>query len=222
MHTYNKVSVRFWSSCTLNLDEPVLDGFYFPFGEFPEFDRWPDKMPPMSLLREIEPSEYDPREVLCVDHSTDTELGMFEAQCLMPIGELCGKSDMLGAARELGKRVAIRMGGAAESDAAIFPRWTFESTAVKARLRTLCIPLGEMRVGLQRHRALLFKVAADCLGIPCGLLRGAFHCGSEEAADVMVRQDGRLFLVDLMSDPGQLHNRIGTSRQVRRCRLTSG
>jgi hypothetical protein len=34
-------------------------------------------------------------------------------------------------------------------------------------------------VGLRRHRALLFKVVADCLGIPSRLVRGRYYCGSE-------------------------------------------
>ncbi len=40
------------------------------------------------------------------------------------------------------------------------------------RKKSLVIPIGEVRVGLARHRALLFKSLADACRLPCKVVRG--------------------------------------------------
>lgn len=45
---------------------------------------------------------------------------------------------------------------------------------LKARRRSLVLPIGALRVGLPRHRALLFKALADACELPCRMLRGPF------------------------------------------------
>ena len=59
---------------------------------------------------------------------------------------------------------------------------------LKLRHGSAVIPIGQLSVGLPRHRALLFKALADACELPCRLLRGRFYTGgSEEKAVVMVR-----------------------------------
>ncbi|KIY94265.1 hypothetical protein MNEG_13698 [Monoraphidium neglectum] len=65
------------------------------------------------------------------------------------------------------------------------------SAAVKASSRSVILLIGQLRVGAARHRALLFKVLADALGLECQLLRGAGYTGSDDGADVVVRLEGR-------------------------------
>ena len=72
------------------------------------------------------------------------------------------------------------MGGPAESDESLAGRWAEASYTMKSQRGKLTIPIGLLsHVGLRRHRALLFKVVADCLGIPSRLVRGRYYCGSE-------------------------------------------
>ena len=59
---------------------------------------------------------------------------------------------------------------------------------LKLRHGSAVIPIGQLSVGLPRHRSLLFKALADACELPCRLLRGRFYTGgSEEKAVVMVR-----------------------------------
>ena len=44
--------------------------------------------------------------------------------------------------------------------------------AMVHRKKSLVIPIGEVRVGLARHRALLFKSLADACRLPCKVVRG--------------------------------------------------
>lgn len=69
----------------------------------------------------------------------------------------------------------------------------------------MVLPLGRLTIGLARHRALLFKVLADNLAIPCRLLKGLQYTGSADGALSIVKfKDGREYIVDLMADPGTL------------------
>jgi len=40
------------------------------------------------------------------------------------------------------------------------------------RRKSLVLPIGEVKVGLARHRALLFKSLADACRLPCKVVRG--------------------------------------------------
>jgi hypothetical protein len=65
--------------------------------------------------------------------------------------------------------------------------------------------IGAYAQGLARHRALLFKALAGPLDIPCRLVRGAYYCGDEVTAGVvLVPPRGAELHVDLMANPGKL------------------
>ncbi|XP_071700607.1 probable serine/threonine-protein kinase SIS8 [Rutidosis leptorrhynchoides] len=65
--------------------------------------------------------------------------------------------------------------------------------------------VGSLKIGLAYHRALLFKVLADSVGIPCRLVKGKQHTGSNnDALNFIKLCDGREYTVDLMSEPGTL------------------
>ncbi|KAL5748799.1 hypothetical protein ACOSQ2_026096 [Xanthoceras sorbifolium] len=79
------------------------------------------------------------------------------------------------------------------------------SYSLKATLGSIVLPLGSLTIGLSRHRALLFKVLADSVGIPCRLVKGQQYTGVDDVAMNFVRiEDGREYIVDLMADPGTL------------------
>lgn len=74
----------------------------------------------------------------------------------------------------LAKVVSQRLGGPDASESALKQRWCL---ALQARQRMLggCSAvalLGTVTVGSSRHRALMFKVLADALGMRCRLIRG--------------------------------------------------
>ena len=70
----------------------------------------------------------------------------------------------------------------------------------------MTFPIGQLRCGLRRHRALLFKAVADRLGVPSRLVRGRYYCGSEDAAANVVVVGGSELFVDVMREPGAIYS----------------
>ncbi|KAJ1437803.1 Serine-threonine/tyrosine-protein kinase, catalytic domain [Sesbania bispinosa] len=107
--------------------------------------------------------------------------------------------------RKLAIIVADYMGGSVEDPESMSRAWRSLSYSLKATLGSMVLPLGSLTIGLARHRALLFKVLADDLGIPCRLVKGLQYTGSDDVAMNFVKiDDGREYIVDLMAAPGTL------------------
>ncbi|KAH1241312.1 putative serine/threonine-protein kinase SIS8 [Glycine max] len=107
--------------------------------------------------------------------------------------------------RKLAIFVADYMGGPVGDPESMTRAWRSLSYSLKATLGSMVLPLGSLTIGLARHRALLFKVLADSLGIPCRLVKGLQYTGSDDVAINFVKiDDGREYIVDLMADPGTL------------------
>jgi hypothetical protein len=98
---------------------------------------------------------------------------------------------------------------AVESDDALASRWAEASYNLRLERGKLTVPLGRLTCGLRRHRALLFKVVADCLGVPSRLVRGRYYCGDEDAAANVVLCGGVEYFVDVMQSPGAGLSRPG-------------
>lgn len=58
--------------------------------------------------------------------------------------------------------------------------------------RSVVIPLGNLKYGAARHRALLFKLLADSLNIRCQLRRGDPAGADEDMAVNAVMLDGKV------------------------------
>ncbi|KAF2588092.1 hypothetical protein F2Q70_00038768 [Brassica cretica] len=63
--------------------------------------------------------------------------------------------------------------------------WTEKSSEFKAAMNTC----GFINIGLSRHRALLFKVLADSVRLPCRLVKGYHYLGNEDDAVNTIRQE---------------------------------
>lgn len=85
---------------------------------------------------------------------------------------------------------------------------------LQVKLQSLMIPLGMLEVGLKFERALLFKVLADRLGVPCAMARGQYAVAWVEVElparagvpypDLICDKVVTNHLVDLVSRPGRL------------------
>ncbi|KAK7789151.1 hypothetical protein R5R35_012353 [Gryllus longicercus] len=107
---------------------------------------------------------------------------------------------------------------------------------VTLELSSSIIPLGFIRVGMHFERAMLFKVLADQVGIPCALVRGEYGRTWIEVAvpeiepievnhslhveDLPKRLLKPNCVVDLMDEPGKLL-KIGSFEAARYCALPS-
>ena len=93
----------------------------------------------------------------------------------------------------LAAEVSLRLGGKGEVKSDVFDEEAEahvlalraygsggnEDTSAR-RLRRVCVPLGLLRLGLCRHRTLLFKLLCDIFSIPCYLFRGVVREFSPE------------------------------------------
>ncbi|XP_075443680.1 armadillo repeat-containing protein 3 isoform X2 [Ascaphus truei] len=112
----------------------------------------------------------------------------------------------------LAQFVADRMGGAIEHDKLHKLNWELHISELKYELKSNVIPIGKIKKGIFYHRALLFKVIADRIGIGCCLTRGDYGRAWNEVKLIDESTQGgtkvllppETYVVDLMYEPGRL------------------
>ncbi|KAH0627515.1 hypothetical protein JD844_003304 [Phrynosoma platyrhinos] len=113
---------------------------------------------------------------------------------------------------QLAQFVADKMGGPIERDKLHEFSWELHISEIEYELKCNVVPIGKINKGTFYHRALLFKVLADRIGIGCSLVRGEYNRGWNEVKLVDDSPLGipglllppRVFIVDLMYQPGHL------------------
>ncbi|CAI9102465.1 OLC1v1000744C1 [Oldenlandia corymbosa var. corymbosa] len=195
------LSRQYWDYSVLDYGEKVVEGFYDVFS----LSMDPSIRGRMPSLTDIEanPGGSD-FEVVIVNWTIDPDLQelIHVAQCI----KLDYPTTNIGLlVQRVAELVTDHMGGPVK-DANVFQaRWMERSTDLRISLHTAVLPLGSLRLGLSRHRALLFKVLADNIGIPCRLVKGSHYTGIEDdAVNIIKLPDESEFLVDLMGEPGAL------------------
>ncbi|KAK4749129.1 hypothetical protein SAY87_026578 [Trapa incisa] len=200
------VAYRYWNYNALSYDDRVLDGFYDLYGV--STDSVSGRMPSLIDLQETSSTEGIQWEVILVNRAGDSKLLKLEEKVLelsfkLRLGMLDSRSAYL--VRELAILVSNYMGGPVGNPENMLRAWQNFNCNLKETLGSRVLPLGSLKIGLARHRALLFKVLADNVGIPCKLVKGQQFSGSNDVAMNFVKlEDGREYIVDLMSDPGTL------------------
>ncbi|KAL0347929.1 UNVERIFIED_CONTAM: Serine/threonine-protein kinase EDR1 [Sesamum angustifolium] len=124
----------------------------------------------------------------------------------------CPTTEITLLIQRLAELVTGHLGGPVRDANIILAKWMERSLELRTSLHTTVLPVGSLRVGLSRHRALLFKklfpnivALADSVGIPCRLVKGSHYTGVENAAvNIIKLHDGSEYLVDLMGAPGTL------------------
>ncbi|XP_072185044.1 armadillo repeat-containing protein 3 [Excalfactoria chinensis] len=112
----------------------------------------------------------------------------------------------------LARFVADQMGGAIERDKLHNFSWELHISEIEFELKSNLVPIGKVKKGTFYHRALLFKVIADRLGIGCSLVRGEYNRAWNEVKLVDDSPQGvtglllppQEYIVDLMFVPGFL------------------
>eukprot|EP00897_Mesotaenium_endlicherianum_P000098 jgi/Mesen1/10089/ME000074S09429 len=192
------VSYRYWFHHVLHYDDHTVDGFYDVWG-------LAERLPSLRELRQAPVSRSLDLEVVLVDRAADTDLVRLEDAALAECSAMGGELNIKRAAYKLAELVANAMGGPCASERDLVPRWKAYSWEMKLAQKSNVLPLGSLRVGLLRHRALLFKVLADTLGVRCRLVRGRYYTGMEEGVrSIVMDDDGAEYVVELMGAPGAL------------------
>ncbi|CAH2038542.1 unnamed protein product [Thlaspi arvense] len=196
-----RLSRQYWEYGVLDYEEKVVDSFYDVYSLSTDSA----KLREMPSLEDLE-SNHGTRgfEAVVVNRPIDPSLDelLQIAQC---IALDCPASSVNVLVQRLAELVTGHMGGSAQDSSIVLARWTAKSSEFKAALNTCVFPLGFVNIGLSRHRALLFKVLADSVRLPCRLVKGSHYTGNEDDAVNTIRlEDDREYLVDLMTDPGTL------------------
>uniref|UniRef100_A0A4W5NQN7 Armadillo repeat containing 3 n=1 Tax=Hucho hucho TaxID=62062 RepID=A0A4W5NQN7_9TELE len=111
----------------------------------------------------------------------------------------------------LARLVSEVMGGAVEVDRQHDFLWELHLSELRYELQSNIIPIGKIRKGTYYHRALLYKVLADRIGVSCSLVRGEYNrVWNEVLLSVGTphypgcQPQSRAHLVDLIHQPGRL------------------
>ncbi|KAM9232770.1 armadillo repeat-containing protein 3 [Leptosomus discolor] len=112
----------------------------------------------------------------------------------------------------LARFVADKMGGPIERDKLRDFSWELHISEIEFELKCNVVPVGKVKKGTFCHRALLFKVIADRVGIGCSLVRGEYNRAWNEVKLVDDSPQGiaglllppQEYIVDLMFEPGFL------------------
>ncbi|KAL6145730.1 hypothetical protein ACLB2K_056415 [Fragaria x ananassa] len=203
------VSHRFWVNGCLSYFDKVPDGFYLIHGidsyvwsmctDMQESGR----IPSIESLRSVDPGNGSSIEVILIDRRSDPSLKELQNRVLSISHACITKTEIVD---QLAKLVCSRMGGSASvGEADFFPIWRESSDELKDCLGSVVVPIGSLSIGLCRHRALLFKVLADSIDLPCRIAKGCKYCTRDDASSCLVRfgVDRELF-VDLIGNPGCL------------------
>ncbi|XP_061348416.1 serine/threonine-protein kinase EDR1-like [Gastrolobium bilobum] len=195
------LSRQYWEYNVLDYEEKVVDGFYDVYALDTNL-AMQGKMPSLTDL-EANPGNSG-FEAVIVNHTIDPALEelLQVAQC---IALDCPVTEVVILVQRLSELVMGYMGGAVKDANIILARWTERITELRTSVPTSVLPLGSINIGLSRHRALLFKVLADNINMPCKLVKGSHYTGVEDdAVNIIKLEDEREFLVDLMAAPGTL------------------
>ncbi|KAF6983122.1 hypothetical protein CFC21_001401 [Triticum aestivum] len=197
--TPESLSRRYRDYNFLDYNEKVIDGFYDVFG-LSAGSSGQGKIPSLAELQmSIGDLGY---EVIVVDYKFDNAL-----QEMKEVAECCllGCPDITVLVRRIAEVVADHMGGPVIDANEMITRWLSKSIEQRTSHQTSLLHIGSIEIGLSRHRALLFKILADIVGIPCKLVKGSHYTGVEDdAINIIKMDDKREFLVDVMAAPGTL------------------
>ncbi|XP_057499743.1 serine/threonine-protein kinase CTR1-like isoform X1 [Actinidia eriantha] len=203
------MSHRFWVNGYLSYFDRVPDGFYVIHGMDPYV--WTvctdlqenGHIPSIESLKALDPDMDSSIEVMLIDRHSDPSLKELQNKIHVVSSNCITTKEVVD---QLAKIVCNCMGGATsmgEDD--FFHIWKECSNDVRKSLGSVVLPIGSLVVGLCRHRALLFKVLADRIDLPCRIAKGCKHCMRDDAASCLVRFGiDREYLVDLIGKPGCL------------------
>jgi len=201
------LSRRYWDYNVLDYEERILDGFYDVYGGSSDLSSQ-DKLPSLSELQQIPVSNNLGYEVVLVNRAIDPILEQLE-QAALCLALDSGTTELgpvnSGLAQKVADIVANHMGGPVSDANDMLARWAITSYDLRASSNNIVLLLGCLQTGLSRHRALLFKVLADQVGIPCRLVKGSHYTGIDGGAVNIIKLDfEREFIIDLMGAPGTL------------------
>jgi len=187
----------FWSRGALPLTVKTADGFYAVTRDSE-----------LLAVADLAKSNLGP-EVLLVDSAVDAGLAdvIAAATELTASDETYGEPSMADAAAMIARLVCERMGGAVNYHA--YEQYTEPAarvSIVREQSGSRVVLLGALSAGATRHRALLYKVLCDHLGIMCSYDAGTCLRGAHayHAWNTLIL-NGEVVVVDVTHNPGAFY-----------------
>ncbi|TSL10159.1 Armadillo repeat-containing protein 3 [Bagarius yarrelli] len=109
----------------------------------------------------------------------------------------------------LAKLVCDAMGGPVDVEKQHDFLWELHLSELKVEMKSNVIPIGKIKKGTYYHRALLFKVLADRIGLSCSLVRGHYNRAWNEVRLLSTSSTTgatvlQTYIIDLMHKPATL------------------
>ncbi|XP_042989487.1 serine/threonine-protein kinase EDR1-like isoform X4 [Carya illinoinensis] len=199
--TAEALSRRYWEYSVLDYEDKVVDGFYDVYRLSTDSASQGKMQSLTDLDTNVGNSGF---EVVMVNRTIDPALEEL-LQIAHCIALDCPITKVGVLAQRLAELVTGHMGGAVRDANVMLAQWMERRKELRTSLHTSVLPIGSIDIGLSRHRALLFKVFADNMRMPCRLVKGTHYTGVEDdAVNIIKLEDESEFLVDLMGAPGAL------------------
>ncbi|KAB5544055.1 hypothetical protein DKX38_012167 [Salix brachista] len=197
------LSHRFWVNGSLSYFDRIPDGFYVIHGLDPY--TWSisadSRVPSFESLKAVNDLSIG---VVLIDRFRDPGLKEVHNRVIGLSSSLSRTEDV---AKHLANVVCNLMGGVVhnEDDSAFAECWKECTNVMKRRLGSVVLPIGSLSIGLCVHRALLFKVLADSINLPCRIVKGCKYCRRDVISSCLVQAgNDREYFVDLLGNPGAL------------------
>ncbi|KAG5239603.1 serine/threonine-protein kinase [Salix suchowensis] len=197
------LSHRFWVNGSLSYFDRIPDGFYVIHGLDPY--TWSisadSRVPSFESLKAVNDLSIG---VVLIDRFRDPGLKEVHNRVIGLSSSLSRTEDVV---KHLANVVCNLMGGVVhnEDDNAFAECWKECTNVMKRRLGSVVLPIGSLSIGLCVHRALLFKVLADSINLPCRIVKGCKYCRRDVISSCLVQVgNDREYFVDLLGNPGAL------------------
>ncbi|CAI8602035.1 unnamed protein product [Vicia faba] len=203
------LSHRFWVNGCLQYSDKILDGFYLIHGM--DSYTWTistdmqnvGTIPSIESLMSVKPCDNSSIVVISIDKSRDPAFRELQT------GVLSLSTNWITikhATHQLANLVYNRMGGGSSDEDNLGTHWKECSELLKSCLQSIILPIGSLPVGLCVHRALLFKVLADLINLPCRIAKGCKYCRKDTGASCIVQfGSDREYMIDLVGRPGETY-----------------
>nr|XP_025687389.1 serine/threonine-protein kinase CTR1 isoform X2 [Arachis hypogaea] len=202
------MSHRFWVNGCLQYSDKILDGFYLIHGV--DAYTWSISsdlqdvgiIPSFESLMSVEPCDDSSIVVVAIDKSKDPGLRDLQSRV---VSLSSSWNSPKFAAVQVANLVYSRMGGGRSTKENLGSQWKECAQKLKSCLNSVILPIGSLAVGLCVHRALLFKVLADLIDLPCRIAKGCKYCSRDVGASCIVQFDSdREYMIDLVERPGSM------------------
>jgi sterile alpha motif and leucine zipper-containing kinase AZK len=159
--TMEALAARYWNHNVVGYDEKLSDGFYDVCGA-PMDPGFQLNFPSLAALQSAPFRPSLAYVAVLVNRERDPVLRRLEGRAVAIAAQSRAQCGGLASA-ELVQKIAClvvdAMGGVVEDADRMNREWATKSCDLCARLNSVALPLGSLRIGLSRHRSLLFKVS---------------------------------------------------------------